>query len=297
MAAQTTISTTFGSATTSSVLVVKNAGERIDVAISGTYAATIRLERAVTPDQSAWELVKEWSTANATVAFSTTSRQNDAFRLNATSYTSGSAVTTLGDVDKVGTVVETPEGEAIYSIRDSGILNHKEQQYDEPGTPGTGVTAKHYSSNGVDFTSVLTLTEVAFTIGDNAALADSALIYTMPSGDIRIHGAAFSVGLTLTTGTPTTDTPEFALGSTAASGVNATIGAVAATAEDISGPVVMNDIAGTAEVFTDAIGMSMLSAGAHTIYANIADTWADVDDTAATMSGTITIRWSKLPLS
>jgi hypothetical protein len=165
------------------------------------------------------------------------------------------------------------------------------------GTPGTGVTAVEHSVDGVNYLSILTLDEVALTIGDNAALSGGALIYTFPAGSIVVRGVRRSLAMTLTTGTPKTDTPELGLGTTQGTGANATLGAVAATAEDVSGPQAMADINGTVAVLTDALNKVIESAGAHTVYLNHADTYADVDDTAATVSGTIAIQWSKLPLA
>ena len=162
------------------------------------------------------------------------------------------------------------------------------------GTAGTGVTATEYSADGKNFVTKLVLSGVAATIGDNAALAGGALIYTFPTGPIAINSATINAGLTLTTGTPTTDTPELGLGTTQGSGVNATLGAVAATAENICGPVVAGDIAGTAAVSTLVPGLAVEAAAAHTVYFNYADTWADVDDTAATIDGTVYISWTKL---
>ena len=162
------------------------------------------------------------------------------------------------------------------------------------GTAGTGVTATDYSADGKHFATKLVLSGVAATIGDNAALAGGALIYTFPAGAIAVHSSTINAGLTLTTGTPTTDTPELGLGTTQASGVNATLGAVAPTAEDIGGPVVAGDIAGTAAVNTKVASLAVEAAGAHTVYFNYADTWADVDDTAATIAGTVWIEWTKL---
>lgn len=162
------------------------------------------------------------------------------------------------------------------------------------GTAGTGVTAVEYSADGKNFVTKLTLAAVAATIGDNAALAGGALIYTFPAGPIVVNSATINAGLTLTTGTPTTDTPELGLGTTQGSGVNATLGAVAATAENIAGPVVAGDIAGTAAVSTLAPGLVIETASVHTVYFNYADTWADVDDTAATIDGTVYISWTKL---
>ena len=161
------------------------------------------------------------------------------------------------------------------------------------GTVGTNVTAVE---NGNDFNhnTVLTLSGVAITIGDNAALADGALIYTFPAGVIQINGVTASVGLSLTTGSPTTDTPEIGLGTVIGSGANATLGDVDAGAEDIAGPATMDDIDGTAEIFSNATPQIIAAAGVHKVHCNVADTWADVDDTAATLDGTVVINWSYL---
>ena len=163
------------------------------------------------------------------------------------------------------------------------------------GTAGVGVTAEEFG-NGYVHVTKLTLAGVPITIGDTAALSMGSLIYTLPAGVINITSAAASVGLTLTTGTPTTDTPEIAIGTTIGSGANATIGAVDAAAENIAGPHVMDDIAGTAELMdsTVAAGLFILAAADHTVYLNFADTWANVDDTAATADGTILISWTFL---
>lgn len=162
------------------------------------------------------------------------------------------------------------------------------------GTVGTNVTAAEHGDENNHVTT-LTLTNVAITIGDNAALSMGALIYTLPAGVINITAASGSVGLTLTTGTPTADTPEIAIGSVIAAGGNATTGDTSG-AENIAGPHVMDDIAGTAELLDSKVagGLFRLAGDVHTVFLNFADTWADVDDTAATASGTIHIAWTFL---
>jgi len=292
-----TVSTSFTGVGASSVLVSQQESENITVSISGTYNMTIRLERAVTSDESAWEVIKTWTTANATVDFvHRTVRKGDHFRLNVTVDNSGTAVTTLSDEDEEHQVVKNKNGVSLYTVRESGLLYHQRAQHDlDVGTPGTNVTAKHYSADGINFTSVLTLSSVAVTIGDLASLAYGALIYTMPSGDIAIKACAISVGLT-GAGTPTTDTPEVGIGTVIASGAVSALGGTA-TFEDILEGQAMANIAGTAKVFLDQRPMDMLSAGAHTIHINGADAFADLTSTSATFSGTVTLSWSKLPLS
>jgi hypothetical protein len=159
------------------------------------------------------------------------------------------------------------------------------------GTAGTGVTATEYGNGQIHLTK-LVLSGVALTIGDNAALADGAIIYTFPAGAYQVLGASASVGVSLTTGTPTTDTPEVGLGSLIASGVQATLGAVNAACEDIAGPAVADDIAGTAELFGSGAGKYFAAADSHVLHFNVADTWADVDDTAATADGTVWVSWA-----
>ena len=161
------------------------------------------------------------------------------------------------------------------------------------GTVGTGVTAVE-AGNDYNHLTTLTLSGVAFTIGDTADLADGALIYTFPAGVISINSVSASLGLTLTTGTPTTDTPEIGLGTVIGTGANATLGAVAAGAEDIAGPAVMDDVAGTAEIFSNSTAQILAAADVHLVHVNIADAWANVDNTAATMAGTVYINWSFL---
>ena len=160
------------------------------------------------------------------------------------------------------------------------------------GTAGTGVTAVEYG-NGQHHTTVLTLTGVAYTIGDNASLADGALIYTFPAGALVVNMASISVGLTLTSGTPTTDTPDGGLGSVIASGSVSVLSGTA-TFEDIMTGQTFNDVAGTAEGKTGQTTLVVEAADAHTVHLNFADAWADVDNTAATAAGTVWLGWTFL---
>jgi hypothetical protein len=162
------------------------------------------------------------------------------------------------------------------------------------GTAGTNCTAVEYG-DGIMHTTIITMSSVAYTIGDTAALADGALIYTLPAGALMVTSSYFSVGLTLTTGTPTTDTPEFGLGTVIATGVVATLDGTA-TFEDIHTGVASADVAGTALVSAlgptvNAGAFIIPAASAHTVHFNIADTWANVTDTAATASGTVVLNW------
>lgn len=96
----TTVSTSFLTAVGVSATLRVGKGETINVAISGTYAQSIRLEKALTPSEDAWVTVAgPWTTANATVADASyvTTDTDTRLRLNMYAYTSGTAVTTISD--------------------------------------------------------------------------------------------------------------------------------------------------------------------------------------------------------
>lgn len=172
------------------------------------------------------------------------------------------------------------------------------------GTLGaTTVSAEEYGDS-INHTSVLTLASFAVgTSGDNASLGFGALLYTFPAGIIRVTDAAF-VGLGITAAiSVTTDTPEVGLGTVVATGAIATLGAGAATMENIlegGTPAIAGDVAGT--VFNasrgsnlNAGGLIIPAASVHTVYLNVADGWADVTAAGAvTASGVVVINWQKL---
>lgn len=176
------------------------------------------------------------------------------------------------------------------------------------GEAAAGAEAVEYGSSS-NHSTVLTLTDFPVgTSGDNANKAIGALLYTFPAGVIAVESAQF-IGLGLTADiSVTTDTPEVGLGTTVASGVQATLGAVASTAENISeGGDTTNiapDVAGTATINSSKrpTGLSgddgplvIGEAAAHTVYLNVADGWANVTAAGAvTADGIVVINWKKL---
>jgi len=160
------------------------------------------------------------------------------------------------------------------------------------GTVGTGVTALEQGT-GVNHVTTLTLSGVAYTVGDATTLGVGALIYTFPAGVIVVDAATVSVGLTLTTGTPTTDAPELGLGSVIASGVVANL-STPATFEDILTGTAVANVAGTALVATVQTTLVIPAASAHTVHLNFADAWQNLTNSAATAAGTVTLKWAFL---
>lgn len=159
------------------------------------------------------------------------------------------------------------------------------------GVAGTNVIAVE-QGNSYAHTTVLTLSSVAITIGNNASLAVGSLIYTLPAGAIIVESAYLSVGLTLTTGTPKTDTPQIGIGTTIGTGANATLATT--TANIITGTSMAN-ISGTASVLqqipTANVPFVIAAAAAHTLYLNFACAWSAVTSAAATATGTVVVNW------
>ena len=111
-------------------------GDKADVAISGTYNMTIALQReAGSPGSGAWQDIEEWTTADATVAYSYyTERDNENLRLFVKVDTSGTATATLTDTtdaeldvrtDALGNVIERryQEGSVYYDSAGNVILD------------------------------------------------------------------------------------------------------------------------------------------------------------------------------
>lgn len=101
-------------------------GDDIAVALSGTYNMTISLQvEQGSPGSGAWQEIKQWTTANATVAFThTTTQYNQKFRLIVLVDTSGTATATLTDslvkVHEANTV-RAPDGTVLGQWSQGGL--------------------------------------------------------------------------------------------------------------------------------------------------------------------------------
>lgn len=101
-------------------------GDTVDIDISGTYNMTILLQREVgSPGSGAWETLRTYDTANATVAEKyETEKHNEKLQLIVTIDTSGTATATLADNtieshDEV--TIRDPEGNALASFDEGGV--------------------------------------------------------------------------------------------------------------------------------------------------------------------------------
>lgn len=169
--------------------------------------------------------------------------------------------------------------------------NKRVQTNSNNGTVETGVTAVHYG-DGVNVTAVLTLTNVALTVGNSASLGVGALLYTLPTGACMIRDAYMSVGIS---GVSTTnDTPDVGLGTVIASGVITTLDGTATFENIITGQTAA-DTNGTATVKgagpTAGNPLEITTAGAHTVYLNAADGWGANADADGLLNGTVVISY------
>lgn len=162
------------------------------------------------------------------------------------------------------------------------------------GTANTGVTA---TEKGGAYHHVTSLAFTDLAIDTTVAAANEAygkLLYTFPAGTILIHGAGYSVALTGSGTDCDADTPDAGLGTTIASGAQATLDQVAATAEDILTGQTVNDLAATVEIKTLNSTVAIEAASSdRKVHLNIADSWT-AGGCAVTATGTVLVEWSKL---
>lgn len=105
-------------------LFVPARGEAIEIDISGTYDMTIVLQREQgSRDSGAWETLRTYITANATVSETYMSaHDNENLRLIVTVDTSGTATATLADnTDRVVREWKDQAGNAVITLRQSGL--------------------------------------------------------------------------------------------------------------------------------------------------------------------------------
>ena len=172
------------------------------------------------------------------------------------------------------------------------------------GTAGSGWTAVE-QGEGTRRRTILNLTTAlsVVTTPDTAALGDGVLAYTFPAGQIIVHQVYGDVGLDINDNANDEDTPEIGLGTTQTTGAVATLGASAATDEDIWGPHVVAGcdviaVAADAGQFISTKDLIIAGAGAHTVFFNVADTWANGAGTADLFVNTarFVIDWTLLPI-
>lgn len=205
-----TVSATFTAVGVSATLRVDQPGETLTITQSGTYAANTQVERAITRDETAWEVIAgPFTTDDATVSVDyVTTRRKESFRFRCTAFTSGTVTYSVGDGDfEIGKHVDD-FGNAIWTATQAGITFPGTMTVDGAATLTGAVTL----TGAQTFTGATTMASDAVIRGDifrsqgtPPALTGAAITPTaaqMLSGIITVDSeAAGAVTLTLPTGT------------------------------------------------------------------------------------------------
>jgi len=161
------------------------------------------------------------------------------------------------------------------------------------GVPVGGVVTVEELGNARHHLTKLTLNTAMPAIAGGAALAVGKLLYTLPSGICVINSAYISLALDEVDGNVTADTPDGGLGTVIGSGVVNVLGGTP-TFENILTGQTFNDCNGTVENAGANGGLVVDAADAHTVYLNIADTWAASGEAAMPVTGIVILDWTFL---
>lgn len=167
----------------------------------------------------------------------------------------------------------------------TGVMNLKNN-----GTVAAGSTVTEWG-DGYNHTSIITVNTTLGAIAGGAALALGKLIYTLPAGAIVMKETYMSLAITQTQGHINANTPDIGLGTTLASGANATLAAVGAATTNILAKNVAANCTGTATVDVNSPATGIIAANDHTIYVNVAASWAASGDAAALLTGSVILHW------
>lgn len=174
------------------------------------------------------------------------------------------------------------------------VINGTMTSENNLGTVAAGSTVTH-TGDGVNMRAIITVNTTLPAIAGGAALAVGKQIYALPAGAVLVNDAYMSLAITQTEGNIDADTPDIGIGTVIASGVVAVLGGTA-TFENIVTGQTAADCDGTATVKTTAptagTKLAIETGDAHTIFANVADTWAASGDAAALLTGTVIIDYT-----
>ena len=92
-----TVSGTFTAVGQSAVLDVPAVDEEITASLTGTWVATVRLEREIAPHSNTWEVIRS-DTGNYSIVIQQI-RKNERYRFNTTAFTSGTVTFSVADGD------------------------------------------------------------------------------------------------------------------------------------------------------------------------------------------------------
>lgn len=247
-----------------------------------TYDVASYTSNTIVLSASDGNVTSELTAGKILTLFGSTDANNETYQIASSAYAAGQTTVTVTG----GTITDTSDTDGKIMVKSS--LDSAELTV---GTVGTNVTAKHFSEDGKNYVTELTLTDVSFTVAGAASEAIGALVYTFPAGTHYIDATHMNVSLQ-GGGTVDADTPDIGIGTVIATGAVALLGGTA-TFEDIVDGQTAADCSGTAtDAFLEPDDKLSSSGDVKLMHLNIADTWAGADTVLA--SGTIKFRWSIL---
>jgi hypothetical protein len=187
-----TVASTFGAKGESAYLSLGNVAETVTYDFSGTYAATVQVERSVTPDPNgAWELVAgPFSVANATVHGQVQGRPNDRIRVRCVAYTSGTVSYSFVDENAVLFRFRDGDGVAFLVIRQDGTIN------DLPTAELAAVDPSQKVTLLDDFAGTTLATRWAAISGNDAQVIAAAHVAGTVNGEVAMTTGNNSPGTT-----------------------------------------------------------------------------------------------------
>jgi hypothetical protein len=109
-----TVSGSFTATGFSAILRTGNHKERITFGLSGTYVATVRVQRGVKGSVLAWDDLATFNTEDATESLVVDAEPNSVFRMICDVFTSGEAEYTFSDGDAVVRVFKDADNNDLY---------------------------------------------------------------------------------------------------------------------------------------------------------------------------------------
>lgn len=152
-----TVASTFGAKGVSAWLSLGNSPEDVTYAITNTFSATWQIERARTPDGTAWEIVAGpfTTTGSGTVR----GRPHDRFRARCVAYTSGTITYTMSDSNAIVSQIKDQDGNVAMTITQASVSTSFAFEAQAGGTLAgsfvigdVGATASALTSQGTALT-------------------------------------------------------------------------------------------------------------------------------------------------
>ena len=202
-----TVSGTFTAVGQSAVLDVPTVDENITASLTGTWVATVRLERELSPYAGAWETIRT-DTGNYSIVIRQ-KRANERYRFNTTAFTSGTVTFSVADAVLVLTQITDPNTGALLAL------------YDEDGFVVEGdfdVTGTFTSVGNVAIGGTLAVTGNTTLTGDLAVdggdITSSSGAIAFGNENLSTTGTLASGALTVTGAISDTSASSFTTGAT-----------------------------------------------------------------------------------